>query len=122
MIDPSARAAFCAHFQRAVELVGRRWSGTILRALMVRPLRFSEMTVAVPQISDRALSLRLKEFEREGLVVRRVEASQPVSVRYELTDKGRDLEAVIAAIERWAHDWIAVPAETTIEGTPSRIA
>lgn len=122
MTDPSARASFCPYFQKAVELVGRRWSGTILRALLVRPLRFSEITIAVPQISDRALSLRLKELEREELVTRRVEASQPVSVRYELTDKGRDLEAVIAAIERWAHDWIAEPATSANEGTSSRSA
>jgi DNA-binding HxlR family transcriptional regulator len=122
MADPSARASFCPHFQKAVELVGRRWSGTILRALLVRPLRFSEITLAVPQISDRALSLRLKELEREELVTRRVEASQPVSVRYELTDKGRDLESVIAAIERWAHDWIEEPAKSAHEGASSRIA
>lgn len=122
MTDPSARASFCPYFQKAVELVGRRWSGTILRALLVRPLRFSEITIAVPQISDRALSLRLKELEREELVTRRVEASQPVSVRYELTDKGRDLEAVIAAIERWAHDWIAEPATSANEGSSSRSA
>jgi DNA-binding HxlR family transcriptional regulator len=122
MTDPSARASFCPYFQKAVELVGRRWSGTILRALLVRPLRFSEITIAVPQISDRALSLRLKELEREELVTRRVEASQPVSVRYELTDKGRDLEAVIAAIERWAHDWISEPATSANEGSSSRSA
>jgi DNA-binding HxlR family transcriptional regulator len=116
-----ARASFCPYFQKAVELVGRRWSGTILRALMVCPLRFSEITVAVPHVSDRTLSLRLKELEREGLVTRRVEASQPVSVRYELTDKGRDLESVIAAMERWADDWVAAAKDAT-DGTSSRIA
>jgi DNA-binding HxlR family transcriptional regulator len=120
-MDPSGRTSFCPHFQKAIELVGRRWSGTILRALWVRPLRFSEISAAIPQISDRSLSLRLKDLEREALVIRRVEASQPVSVSYELTDKGRDLEAVIAAVERWAHDWVAAPA-ADIEGASSRIA
>jgi DNA-binding HxlR family transcriptional regulator len=116
-----ARGSFCPDFQKAVELVGRRWSGTILRALMICSLRFSEITVAVPQISDRALSLRLKELEQEGLITRHVQASQPVSVRYQLTDKGRDLESVIAAIERWADDWIAA-AKSATDGTSSRIA
>ncbi len=105
----SERDAFCPHFKRAIELVGRRWNGTILRALLGGPLRFSEISVAIAQISDRSLSLRLKELESEALLLRRVEPTQPVSVSYELTDKGRDLEAAIAAVERWAHDWVATP-------------
>jgi DNA-binding HxlR family transcriptional regulator len=105
--EGSGRDSFCPHFQRAMELIGRRWSGTILRALLDRPLRFSEISAAIPQISDRSLSIRLKDLEREELIVRRVEATQPVSVGYELTDKGRDLETIVAAVERWAHDWLA---------------
>ena len=107
MNETSPRASFCPHFQKAIELVGKRWTGTILRALLARPLRFSEIAAHVEEISDRSLSLRLKELEREGLVVRRVEATQPVSVGYELTDKGRALERAIAEVERWAHDWVA---------------
>lgn len=106
--------AFCPHFQKAIELVGKRWSGTILRAIMYRPLRFSEISTHIEEISDRSLSLRLKELEVEGLITRRVEATQPVGVSYELTDKGRALESVIAELENWAHDWVAPhePAET----------
>jgi DNA-binding HxlR family transcriptional regulator len=102
---------FCPHFQKAIELVGKRWSGTILRALLDRPLRFSEISARVHDISDRSLSMRLKELESEGLVMRRVEPTQPVTVGYELTAKGRDLEVAIGAVESWAHDWVA-PAET----------
>lgn len=111
-MDPSARDSFCPHFRKAIELVGRRWSGTILRALMDRPLRFSEISIRIPEISDRSLSLRLKELEIEGIVVRAVEPTQPVSVTYSLTEKGRALESAIAALERWAHDWLA-PLEHT---------
>jgi DNA-binding HxlR family transcriptional regulator len=115
-MDPSARDSFCPHFRKAIELVGRRWSGTILRALLDRPLRFSEMGIRIPQISDRSLSLRLKELEIEGIVVRQVEPTQPVSVTYSLTEKGRALESAIAAIEGWAHDWIAPPEHTDALG------
>jgi DNA-binding HxlR family transcriptional regulator len=108
-MDPSPRDSFCPHFRKAIELVGRRWSGTILRALMDRPLRFSEISIRIPEISDRSLSLRLKELEIEGIVVRAVEPTQPVSVTYSLTEKGRALESAIAALERWAHDWLAPP-------------
>ena len=100
------RDSFCPHFQKAIELVGRRWNGTILRSLLERPLRFSEIGARIPQISDRSLSLRLKELERAGVLMRRVEATQPVSVSYELTAKGRDLESAIAAVEAWAHVWL----------------
>jgi len=109
--------AFCPHFQKAIELVGKRWSGTILRAIMNRPMHFSEISSHIEEISDRSLSLRLKELESEGLITRSVEATQPVGVSYELTDKGRDLEAVITELERWAHDWVA-PRETV--GTHDR--
>jgi DNA-binding HxlR family transcriptional regulator len=115
-MDPSARDSFCPHFRKAIELVGRRWSGTILRALMDRPLRFSEISIRIPQISDRSLSLRLKELEIEGIVVRAVEPTQPVSVTYSLTEKGRALESAIAAIELWAHDWLAPPEHTDALG------
>lgn len=98
---------FCPHFQRAIELIGARWSGTILRALLDGPMRFSELAAGIPEISDRSLSRRLKELESEGVLVRRVEATQPVSVSYELAPKGRALEAAITAVERWAHDWVA---------------
>lgn len=106
-MEPSERDSFCPHFQKAIELVGRRWSGTILRALLAGPLRFSEISASIPQISDRSLSLRLKELEREAVLIRRVEATHPVMVSYELTRMGRDLEAAIAAVEGWAHNWIA---------------
>lgn len=112
---------FCPHYQKAIELVGRRWSGTILRALLDRPLRFSEISARVPDISDRALSARLKELERESVLLRSVQPTRPVTVSYELTPKGRDLESAIAALEKWAHDWIAT-AETADEAATSQIA
>jgi DNA-binding HxlR family transcriptional regulator len=98
---------FCPHYQVAIELLGRRWSGSILRALLDGPLRFSEISARVPELSDRTLSARLKELEREEILVRSVQATQPVGVSYELTPKGKGLEAVIAAVEQWAHDWVA---------------
>jgi DNA-binding HxlR family transcriptional regulator len=120
-MEPAARDSFCPHFQKAIELVGKRWSGTILRALMDQPKRFSQISAHVPDISDRSLSMRLKELEREGLVIRRVEPTQPVSVSYDLSDKGRALETTIAAVESWAHDWVASP-DSSQGAAASRIA
>ena len=114
-MDPSTRDSFCPHFQKAIELVGKRWSGAILRALMDGPRRFSEIAGHIPHISDRSLSLRLKELEAEEVIVRRVEPTQPVSVSYELTGKGSDLESVITELERWAHEWVAPVGEKSAE-------
>lgn len=96
----------CPYFHEAVELVGRRWSGAILRVLMERPMRFSEVGQAVPALSDRLLSARMKELERRGLVERTVQVGPPARVEYALTDMGRELEPALSEIERWARRWL----------------
>lgn len=97
---------FCPTFQQAVELVGRRWCGAIARELLTGPRRFSELERAIPDISPRLLTQRLRELEEEEIVRRLVEPGPPVQVRYELTEKGLDLGAAVAELERWAHRWL----------------
>ncbi len=103
---PHQISAFCPAYHRAVELIGRRWSGAILRALMSGTTRFSDVTAAVPGLSDRLLSERLKELEAEDLVERRVLAEQPVGVEYRLTPKGEALEPAVGALKHWAAEWL----------------
>jgi DNA-binding HxlR family transcriptional regulator len=88
-----------------VELIGRRWSGAILYALTDGPRRFAELRGAVPGMSDRLLSARLKELEEAGLVERTVEEGTPVRVTYGLTAKGQSLEPVIGELRDWARRW-----------------
>ncbi|MBA3259488.1 MAG: winged helix-turn-helix transcriptional regulator [Gemmatimonadales bacterium] len=97
---------FCPHFHKAIELIGRRWSGAILREMLAGASRFTEIRGAIPEISDRMLSERLKELEAEGVVLRQVHADTPVRVEYLLTHKGRALEKVIASIGDWADEWL----------------
>ena len=62
---PEAPSYCCPHYHEAVELVGKRWTGAILYVLLHGgPLRFSEIAHAVPDLSDRLLSERMKELER----------------------------------------------------------
>lgn len=103
--DPS-REACCGLYHRAVELVGKRWSGAILLVLMDGPLRFSEVRQLVPDLSDRLLSQRLKELEIEQIVERHVIDSTPLRVEYSLTKKGRALEPTIRTLKAWASDWL----------------
>src|SRR5262245_35455646 len=107
--DHNHTSAFCPVFHRAIELIGRRWTGAILRVLLGGPTRFSEIAAAVPGLSDRLLSERLKELEAEGIVVRTVYPETPVRVEYALTEKGRDLEGVVTAVSTWADTWARVP-------------
>lgn len=85
--------------------MGRRWSGAILCALIDGEKRFADISRAVPGLSDRLLSTRLREFEAEGLVERRVEPGSPTKVGYRLTEKGADLEPAIGELRRWASHW-----------------
>ena len=100
----------CPRFHQAVELIGRRWTGALLQMLMDGPRRSSDLTGAVPDISDRMLSERLRELEAEGILRRVVVPDTPVRVEYELTDKGRELREPLRAISVWAEQWIAAPA------------
>ncbi len=95
----------CPHFHAAIELIGKRWTGAILCALTDGPQRFGELVRAVPGLSDRLLSQRLRELEEEGLVEREVEAGTPVRVTYSLTEKGVELKPVIGELRTWAKRW-----------------
>lgn len=100
------RQGCCSLYHRAVELIGKRWSGAILIVLTGGPLRFSEIRALVPDLSDRLLSERLKELEAEGIVERRVFDEVPVRVEYALTGKGEALEPVLREIKSWAQMWL----------------
>jgi DNA-binding HxlR family transcriptional regulator len=100
-----AASGVCPHFHAAIELIGKRWTGAIVCALTERPLRFGELGKAVPGLSDRLLSQRLRELEEAGVVGREVEAGTPVRVTYSLTEKGEELEPAILELRGWARRW-----------------
>ncbi|MEO7197647.1 MAG: helix-turn-helix domain-containing protein [Solirubrobacterales bacterium] len=85
-----------------MELIGRRWTGAILFKLIDGPLYFRELLASVPGISDRLLSIRLRELEAEGLVERSVHAGPPARVSYCLSAAGKELEPALAEIYAWA--------------------
>lgn len=100
-------AVVCPRYHRAVELIGRRWTGAILMVLLQGTSRFTDIVQAVPGLSDRLLSERLKELEAEGIVQRVVHAETPVRIEYHLTEMGRDLSNVTEAVSCWAERWLA---------------
>jgi len=102
----AGRSECCRLYHRAVELVGKRWTGAILLVLLDGPLRFSEIRQLVPDLSDRLLSERLKELEAEDIVERRVLDGSPVRVEYGLTEKGMALEPAVRALKAWANSYL----------------
>jgi DNA-binding HxlR family transcriptional regulator len=112
----AALSPFCPYYHRAVELIGRRWTGAIVRALLSGTERFSDLVAAIPGLSDRLLSERLKELEAEGVVLRTVVPETPVRIQYRLTDKGRALAAVVDALSTWAYEWVAAGSSTEVRG------
>lgn len=99
----------CSRFHRAVELIGSRWTGAIIQTLLQGKTRYALIKSAIPDITDRMLSERLRSLEAEDLVTRWVIADTPVRVEYELTEKGRSLQNALQEIGAWAERWI--PAE-----------
>jgi DNA-binding HxlR family transcriptional regulator len=113
----------CERYHAAIELIGARWSGAILRAIFTERHRYAQIKAAVPGLSDTMLAERLRRLELEGLVERRVVPSTPVQVEYHLTRKGADLEEVMQAVVTWSHRWLPVPgqpADDALEAAPRK--
>lgn len=98
-------ATVCPDFHAAVELIGRRWTGAILWTLAVGPAYFADIAQAVPGLSDRLLSRRLRELEAAGVVEREVHEGTPPRVSYRLSEKGRELGPVLDELGAWAKRW-----------------
>jgi len=96
----------CPKYEAAIELLGKRWTPLIIRVLLDGPKRFKEIKAQIPGMSDKMLTDRMKELESGGIVDRRVYPETPVRIEYELTDKGKSLEGVIAEIQHWSDKWL----------------
>jgi DNA-binding HxlR family transcriptional regulator len=112
----------CSRFHRAIELIGGRWTGAIIQTLLQGKTRYALIKAAIPDITDRMLSERLRSLEAEDLVTRWVIADTPVRVEYELTEKGRTLENALQEISTWANRWIPAdesPQDEDLAGHPA---
>ena len=87
------------------DVLGHKWHPVILTQLLSgEPHTFSELGAAIDDVSNKMLSDSLSTLEDEGLVDREVVSEKPVRVRYTLTQRGRDLEAVLDPMLRWGRD------------------
>ena len=85
-----------------VQMIGGKWKAVILHYLFERgTLRFGELRSLVENITQRMLTLQLRELEATGLIRRKIYPVVPPRVEYSLTDFGRSLEPVIVAMKVW---------------------
>jgi DNA-binding HxlR family transcriptional regulator len=101
-----ANHELCPKFESAFELLGKRWTGLVIRVLIDGPKRFKEISEMIPGMSDRMLTERFKELEAAGILTRHVYPETPVRIEYELTVKGKALEPVMSQVQEWAHQWV----------------
>lgn len=95
---------------RVFALLGKRWTGLVVGALMEGPVHFSDLRRGIPGISERILSGRLSELADAGLVRREVQEGPPLRVIYRLTGRGEALRPALLELGRWAEDHLAEPS------------
>jgi DNA-binding HxlR family transcriptional regulator len=84
-----------------VEIIGGKWKAVVLFHLMDEPRRFSDLQRRLSGVTQRMLTLQLRELEADGLVHREVYPQVPPKVEYSLTDLGRTIEPIIRAMLSW---------------------
>ena len=99
--SPEEIKQICTTFHSAIEFIGKRWMGSVIFSLLDGPKRYHEIISAIPGISDRLLTERLRDLENEGLIVKRVITTSPKKVEYDLTPVGKELEEVIQVLMKW---------------------
>jgi DNA-binding HxlR family transcriptional regulator len=82
--------------------VGDKWSLQVISRLGDETVRFSELKRSIEGVSQRMLTLTLRQLERDGLVVRTVYPTVPPKVEYRLSDFGRTILQPVMALAEWA--------------------
>jgi DNA-binding HxlR family transcriptional regulator len=105
MKDPSNPV--CRTISTLLQRIGDKWTVLVVVTLGEGPRRFNQLRREIPSVSQRMLTLTLRNLERDGLVSRTVTPSIPPRVDYALTALGQSLQVPIDALSRWALDNVA---------------
>ncbi len=96
------RPASPAPLADALERIGDRWTLLVIAALLAGPLRFGELQEQVPGVATNVLSARLRELERQGLVIAEPYSTRPVRLEYRVTARAAELEGALRLLSAWA--------------------
>ncbi len=100
MKDPSNPV--CRTISSLLARIGDKWTVLVVQTLADGPRRFNELRRDIPSVSQRMLTLTLRNLERDGLVSRTVTPTIPPRVDYELTELGQSLQKPICGLAQWA--------------------
>lgn len=87
--------------EAAFDVIGNKWKGVVLYLLLDGTKRFNELRRLLPSVTQRMLTLQLRELEEDGIISRKVYPVAPPKVEYSLTDFGRELEPVLQTLSDW---------------------
>jgi DNA-binding HxlR family transcriptional regulator len=91
--------------EKALSVIGGKWSFLVLRELFEGTKRFGELQKAISKVSPKALTDTLRHLESNGVLIRTVYATVPVTVEYSLTEKGQSLHTIIKEMKYWGSYW-----------------
>lgn len=92
--------------EKALGVLGNKWSFLVLRELYKGKRRFSELQRELHGVSPKSLTDTLRHLEANGVIERRVFPTVPVTVEYSLTDKGSAFHVVLKEMKRWGAEWV----------------
>jgi DNA-binding HxlR family transcriptional regulator len=87
--------------EAALDVIGNKWKGVILFHLLDNTKRFNELRRIMPSITQRMLTLQLRELEADGVVNRKIYAEVPPKVEYSLTEFGQSLKPILMSLREW---------------------
>jgi DNA-binding HxlR family transcriptional regulator len=94
--------------EAAMDAIGSRWKGTVLYYLLDGTKRFNELRRLMPAVTQRMLTLQLRQLERDKIIHRKVYAEVPPKVEYSLTPLGQELKPILFALKKWGELWVTL--------------
>src|SRR5258708_5060502 len=110
--ESNATRAKCG-VETTIAVVGGKWKPMILYALLSGPRRFGELNRLIPEVTQRMLTLQLRELEEDGVISREVYKQVPPKVEYSLTPFGRTIEPILLLMEQWGEQYANMGATST---------
>lgn len=105
--DCSIEVKKACPIERTLHMIGGKWKGVIFDILSERPVRYNALKRLIPDITQRMLTLQLRELEADGIVKRKVDDTVPPKVEYSLTDRGENLINIMESIRTWGNEYLS---------------
>lgn len=103
--------------EATLDVIGGKWKGVILFYLLDGPRRFSDLKRRLPAVTQRMLTLQLRELEADGVIHREVYPQVPPKVEYSLTEFGASLKPILILMRDWGSDYMAMAESGEAEAT-----